>query len=70
VLRVGLRQGWRTFLTARANIFDNFLRNSFACLWEFLAAKWGLGSLHYYYIIHYILNITDVSIITGREGTK
>jgi hypothetical protein len=30
-----LWQGWRTFLRARAEIFDNFWRNSFACPWEF-----------------------------------
>jgi hypothetical protein len=29
-----LLQGWRTFLRKRAQIVDNFLRNTFACPWE------------------------------------
>lgn len=34
-----LGQGWRTFLRVCAQIVDNFLINSFACPWEFYAAK-------------------------------
>jgi hypothetical protein len=46
---VGIVQGWRTFLRARAQIFGNVWRNSFACSWEFWAAKWVLGVFHYHY---------------------
>jgi hypothetical protein len=43
-----LYQGWRTFFRAGAQIFDYFRRNSFACPWEFWAAKWGLSSSYCY----------------------
>ena len=34
-----LAQGWRTFERARAQIVYKFLRNSFACPWEFWRAE-------------------------------
>jgi hypothetical protein len=52
-----LQEGWRTFMTARAQIVDNFRRNSLAWPWKFLTVKLGLGAYHhnfkYYYIIYY-----------------
>jgi hypothetical protein len=36
-----LCQGWREFLRTRAQIVDNFRRNSFSCLWEWKhCEKW------------------------------
>jgi hypothetical protein len=54
---VSLGQSWKIFLRARAQIADNFWRNSVACPWEFYQKNGVLESCiiinNYYFIIYY-----------------
>jgi hypothetical protein len=43
-----IRPGLAKFLRARAQIFDNFRKNSFSWPWKLWAAKWGLGVLQHW----------------------
>jgi len=49
-------QGWRNFLTARAQIIYRFQRNYSVCPWKFWRAKWCLWVFHKLLFLRNIIN--------------